>query len=108
MPSLEEELALRTITKAVRQHGSVEDVDGNHIDEGVAIWDANDNIVGRVDYEPVGDGTFLTSYWYFDPISAKIVTENRIMSQQDLYYWINNDSEEYYLSNIKLLPQVEV
>lgn len=107
MATLEEELALRFIEKQVRPNGSVDIVDGQGIDEGVAIWDKDNTIIGRIDYEPVGDGTFLTNYWWFDSDLKKIFKESRIMSQIDLYTWINNDSQDYYLKNIKDLPTIQ-
>lgn len=108
MATLEEELALRTVEKLVQPGGSVQNNGDESFDQGVAVWNAANEIIGRIDYEPVGDGNFIVSYWQFNPLNQKIETEYRNMSQLDLYAWINNDSEEYYLNNVKPLPTIEV
>jgi hypothetical protein len=107
MSTLEEELALRSVEKIVRPEGSVKSDGAEPYDQGVAIWNSSNEIIGRVDYEPIGDGNFMASYWRFNPLTLKVETEFRNLSQLDLYNWINNDSEEYYLNNIKPIPTVE-
>lgn len=104
MATLEEELALRSIDKLVRPEGSVTPEDG--IDQGVAVWNSDNVIIGRIDYEPIDGTLFMTKFWYVVP-NVGITTEFRQLDKDTLYAWLNNDSEEYYLQNIKPIPVVE-
>jgi hypothetical protein len=107
MTELEEILELRKIIKEVREGGSVQVIDGQTSDQGVAIWNSSNIAIGRVDYELIEGDSYMTNYWWFDPQYGKVFTEHRVLSKDALYEWINNDSEVYYLNSIRPIPVVE-
>ena len=74
------------------------------IDESGEAYDHGFTIeIGRVEYSPNSDGTFVTVATFAQE-GQEPVSEKRDMSLEDLQNWFDNPTPDYYESTIKHLP----